>query len=129
MIALSVRVDTFKLSENRICATARWGGVVARGGRLDLGRDFGAWGIYGYGSAHSITGRHVTTNSRYELGGGVYLPPSRSGSSSLTARERERDGAPQRVHDGDAQPMRRRRAHVFHRFRVDVRFRAHVAVA
>lgn len=62
----------------------RWGGVVASGGRLDLGRDLGAWGIYGYGSAHSITGRDVTTNSRYELGGGVYLPLSRSASSSLT---------------------------------------------
>lgn len=62
----------------------QWGGVVASGGRLDLGRDFGPYGIYGYGSAHSLTGKNVTTNSRYELGGGVYLPLSRSASSSLT---------------------------------------------
>ncbi|WP_260602648.1 cellulose biosynthesis protein BcsC [Variovorax sp. MHTC-1] len=62
----------------------QWGGVIATGARLDLGRDFGRYGIYGYGSAHSITGKNVTTNSRYELGGGVYLPVSRSASSSLT---------------------------------------------
>lgn len=62
----------------------QWGGVVATGARLDLGRDFERYGIYGYGTAHSITGKNVTTNSRYELGGGVYLPVSRSASSSLT---------------------------------------------
>lgn len=61
-----------------------WGGVVATGGRLDLARDFGSYGVYGYGSAHSITGKNVTSNARYEIGGGTYVPILRSPGSSLT---------------------------------------------
>lgn len=61
-----------------------WGGVVATGGRLDLARDFGSHGIYGYGSAHSITGKNVTSNTRYELGAGTYVPVLRSADSALT---------------------------------------------
>ncbi|MDR6536445.1 cellulose synthase subunit BcsC-related outer membrane protein [Variovorax soli] len=61
-----------------------WGGVVATGGRLDLARDFGSYGIYGYGSAHSVTGKNVTSNSRYEIGGGTYAPILRSAGASLT---------------------------------------------
>lgn len=61
-----------------------WGGVVATGGRLDLARDFGSYGVYGYGSAHSITGKNVTSNTRYEIGAGTYAPIVRNTGSSLT---------------------------------------------
>lgn len=63
----------------------KWGGVVATGGRLDMTRDDGQLGLYGYGSAYSITGHNVEDNSRYELGGGVYVHLLKSSSSSLTA--------------------------------------------
>ncbi|GAA4354451.1 hypothetical protein GCM10023165_45690 [Variovorax defluvii] len=62
----------------------RWGGVVATGGRLDLARDFGSWGVYGRGAVHSITGLHVEDNRRHALGGGVYLPLSRGPDGGLT---------------------------------------------
>lgn len=61
-----------------------WGGVVATGARLDLARDLGPYGVYGYGAVHSITGTNVTSNRRHELGGGVYVPVLRGDGSSLT---------------------------------------------
>ncbi|HEY2254317.1 MAG TPA: cellulose synthase subunit BcsC-related outer membrane protein [Variovorax sp.] len=61
-----------------------WGGVVATGGRLDMTRDDGKLGFYGYGSAYSVTGHNVEDNSRYELGGGVYVHLLSQASSSLT---------------------------------------------
>ena len=64
---------------------ARWGGVVATGARLDVTRDDGTYGIYGYGSGHSITGRNVADNSRYELGGGMYVHLMNKPGSALTA--------------------------------------------
>ncbi|MDM0020209.1 cellulose biosynthesis protein BcsC [Variovorax saccharolyticus] len=63
----------------------RWGGVVATGARLDVTRDDGTYGIYGYGSGHSITGRNVADNSRYELGGGMYVHLQNKPGSTLTA--------------------------------------------
>jgi tetratricopeptide (TPR) repeat protein len=63
----------------------RWGGVVATGARLDLTRDDGTYGLYGYGSAHSVTGRNVADNSRYELGGGMYVHLLNKPGSTLTA--------------------------------------------
>ena len=63
----------------------KWGGVVATGGRLDLTRDDGTYGIYGYGSAYSVTGHNVEDNSRFELGGGLYVHLLSQTSSSLTA--------------------------------------------
>ncbi|WP_162580875.1 cellulose biosynthesis protein BcsC [Variovorax sp. PBS-H4] len=63
---------------------AEWGGVVATGGRLDLARDAGTHGFYGYGAAHALTGRNVASNTRHELGGGVYVPVLRGEDASLT---------------------------------------------
>jgi tetratricopeptide (TPR) repeat protein len=63
----------------------RWGGVTATGARLDLSRDDGTYGIYGYGSAYSVTGRNVADNSRYELGGGMYVHLLNKPGSTLTA--------------------------------------------
>jgi len=62
----------------------KWGGVVATGGRLDATRDDGTYGLYGYGSAYTITGNNVETNNRYELGGGIYVHLMNRPASSLT---------------------------------------------
>jgi len=63
----------------------RFGGVVASGGRLDLTRDDGTYGLYGYGSYHTLTGRNVESNNRAELGGGAYVHLMRGTASTLTA--------------------------------------------
>ena len=60
------------------------GGVVATGGRVDLTRDDGTYGLYGYGSYHLITGRNVASNNRAEVGGGIYTHLIREAGSSLT---------------------------------------------
>jgi len=49
-----------------------WGGVTATGGRAQLGFDNGRVGVYGYGSAHELDGHNVSSNTRLELGSGVY---------------------------------------------------------
>ena len=64
---------------------AKFGGVVATGGRLDLTRDNGTYGFYGYGSYHALTGTNVQNNDRAELGGGIYVHLMKSATSSLTA--------------------------------------------
>ena len=63
----------------------KFGGVVATGGRLDLTRDEGTYGFYGYGSLHALTGTNVQSNNRAELGGGLYVHLMKSATSSLTA--------------------------------------------
>ena len=63
----------------------KFGGVVATGGRLDLTRDAGTYGFYGYGSLHALTGTNVQKNNRAELGGGLYVHLTKSATSSLTA--------------------------------------------
>ena len=63
----------------------KFGGVVATGGRLDLTRDNGTYGFYGYGSYHALTGTNVQNNNRAELGGGIYVHLMKSATSSLTA--------------------------------------------
>ncbi|QNK74549.1 BCSC C-terminal domain-containing protein [Variovorax sp. PAMC28562] len=63
----------------------KFGGVVATGGRLDLTRDNGTYGFYGYGSYHALTGTNVQNNDRAELGGGIYVHLMKSATSSLTA--------------------------------------------
>lgn len=49
-----------------------WGGVTANGGRGQLSYDDQEVGAYGYGSWHKLVGHNVESNSRAELGGGVY---------------------------------------------------------
>jgi tetratricopeptide (TPR) repeat protein len=63
----------------------RWGAVVASGARMDLTRDDGIYGVYGYGSYHLLTGLNVEDNSRGELGGGLYMHILRGTGSTLTA--------------------------------------------
>lgn len=49
-----------------------WGGVTANGLRAQLSYDDGEIGAYGYGSAHALLGNNVKSNTRAELGSGVY---------------------------------------------------------
>lgn len=51
----------------------KWGGVVATGGRVQLGLDYQDYGVYGYGSWHSLTGDNVADNTRLTFGGGAYF--------------------------------------------------------
>ncbi|WER47315.1 cellulose synthase subunit BcsC-related outer membrane protein [Cupriavidus sp. WKF15] len=50
-----------------------WGGVMASGGRAELGWSDGAFGIYGYGGYSVLTGHDVARNSKWEGGGGFYM--------------------------------------------------------
>lgn len=49
-----------------------WGAVASTGGRFDLSWDNGSFGLYTYGSAHSLSGSNVANNTRLEGGGGLY---------------------------------------------------------
>lgn len=49
-----------------------WGGVTANGLRAQLSYDDGEIGAYGYASAHALLGENVKSNTRAELGSGVY---------------------------------------------------------
>jgi len=75
-IALSRRpvtdsVTSFAGTEDRRTGVT-WGGVTANGGRAQLGYDDQEVGVYGYGSLHKLVGNNVESNTRTELGGGIY---------------------------------------------------------
>jgi len=61
-----------------------WGGVTANGGRAQLSYDDQEVGTYGYGSWHQLLGHNVESNSRAELGGGVYWYLRNAEDSKLT---------------------------------------------
>ncbi|MCF3191406.1 BCSC C-terminal domain-containing protein [Pseudomonas bubulae] len=61
-----------------------WGGVTANGGRGQLSYDDQAVGAYGYGAWHKLLGHNVESNSRAELGGGVYWYLQNTEDSKLT---------------------------------------------
>jgi tetratricopeptide (TPR) repeat protein len=61
-----------------------WGGVTANGGRAQLSYDDQQVGTYGYGSWHKLLGHNVESNSRTELGGGVYWYLQNAEDSKLT---------------------------------------------
>lgn len=60
-----------------------WGAVSSTGGRFDLSWDNGSFGLYTYGSAHSLTGSNVASNSRMEGGGGLYWKMDTGPNSSF----------------------------------------------
>ncbi|VVP56618.1 Cellulose synthase operon protein C [Pseudomonas fluorescens] len=62
-----------------------WGGVTANGGRAQLSFDDQQVGTYGYGSWHKLLGHNVKSNSRAELGGGLYWYLSNTEDGKLTA--------------------------------------------
>lgn len=61
-----------------------WGGVTANGGRAQLSYDDNEVGAYGYASWHQLLGNHVESNSRSELGSGVYWYLQNAPDSKLT---------------------------------------------
>ncbi|WLI09951.1 MULTISPECIES: cellulose biosynthesis protein BcsC [Pseudomonas] len=61
-----------------------WGGVTANGGRGQLSYDDNEVGAYGYASWHQLLGNHVESNSRSELGSGVYWYLQNAPDSKLT---------------------------------------------
>lgn len=75
-VTLSRRMVTDSLTSFAGARDARsgleWGGVTANGGRAQISYDDGDVGAYGYGALHALRGNNVKSNSRAELGGGVY---------------------------------------------------------
>lgn len=61
-----------------------WGGVSATGGRGQLSYDDNEVGAYGYASWHQLSGNHVESNNRTELGSGVYWYLQNATDSKLT---------------------------------------------
>jgi tetratricopeptide (TPR) repeat protein len=62
----------------------RWGGVVATGGRGEIGVEEGGFGVYGYGAFHVLSGRNVVRNNRFEGGAGAYYKLIRDEDQELT---------------------------------------------
>lgn len=62
-----------------------WGGVTANGIRAELGFDDSDVGVYGYGSLHKLLGHNVESNTRVEVGGGVYKYLQNTTDNTLTA--------------------------------------------
>ncbi|WP_338001207.1 cellulose synthase subunit BcsC-related outer membrane protein [Pseudomonas brassicae] len=62
-----------------------WGGVTANGARLQLGYDNQSYGVYGYGSWHKLLGHNVESNTRSELGSGIYWYLLNNQDERLTA--------------------------------------------
>lgn len=63
----------------------QWGGVTSNGGRLQLGYDNQTYGMYGYGSWHKLLGHDVESNTRSELGSGIYWYLLNNQDERLTA--------------------------------------------
>ncbi|OXR50704.1 cellulose synthase [Pusillimonas sp. T2] len=62
-----------------------WGGVTSTGVRLQAGQDTDDVGYYGYGSWHALRGHNVASNSRTNVGAGVYWHLVRESDQLLTA--------------------------------------------
>ncbi|RXN86640.1 cellulose synthase subunit BcsC-related outer membrane protein [Achromobacter aloeverae] len=62
-----------------------WGGVTASGVSGQIGTDKPTYGVYGYGSWQYLDGSNVASNTRAEVGGGVYRYLVRDNDRLLTA--------------------------------------------
>ena len=60
-----------------------WGGVTTAGGRAQLEYTVGDAVLYGGGGYAAIDGRHVASNSRFDLGGGIAWTVLRQPDQSL----------------------------------------------
>lgn len=49
-----------------------WGAVTASGLQGQIGTDMRDYGVYGYGALHSLDGDNVKSNTRTEIGAGIY---------------------------------------------------------
>jgi len=88
-VSLSRRVVTDSLTSFAGTTDGRdgksWGGVTATGGRLQLSYDDADVGAYAYGSVHRLLGHNVESNTRVEVGGGVYRYLQNDPDDKLTA--------------------------------------------
>jgi len=62
-----------------------WGAVTATGVSGQIGTDKPTYGVYGYGSWQYLDGSNVASNTRAEVGGGVYRYLVRDTNRMLTA--------------------------------------------
>jgi hypothetical protein len=62
----------------------QWGGVMASGGRLNLSKDLGGYGIYGSGAFYNVAGHNVESNSRRDFGVGSYVNIYKRPDAELT---------------------------------------------
>ncbi|WP_238891099.1 cellulose biosynthesis protein BcsC [Achromobacter insuavis] len=63
----------------------RWGAVTATGVGGQIGMDNKDYGVYAYGSWRSLDGHNVESNSRTEVGTGIYWNLTRETDRMLTA--------------------------------------------
>lgn len=63
----------------------RWGAVTATGLEGQIGMDNTDYGVYAYGSWRSLDGHNVESNSRTEVGTGIYWHLMRESNRMLTA--------------------------------------------
>ena len=61
----------------------RWGRVMRTGGGLSLSYDDGDSGLYGDGAYNHYEGRHVASNTSYQVNLGGYIRPYRRGETVL----------------------------------------------
>jgi hypothetical protein len=62
----------------------KWGGVIASGGRLNLSKDLGGYGLYGSAAFYNVAGHNVESNSRRDFGVGTYVNIYKRPDSELT---------------------------------------------
>lgn len=63
----------------------KWGGVTANGAKAGLSYDDNEIGVYGNVSGHSLVGNNVVSNTRLELGAGIYWYLQNTPDEQLTA--------------------------------------------
>lgn len=62
-----------------------WGGVTSSGLQVQAGQDTDSFGYYGYAGWHALQGQNVASNSRTNIGAGVYWHLVRDTDQILTA--------------------------------------------
>ncbi|RIQ17496.1 cellulose synthase [Bordetella avium] len=62
-----------------------WGAVTANGLKGQIGADNNDYGVYAYGGWHKLLGHNVRSNSRAEVGTGIYWNLERQENRLLTA--------------------------------------------
>ncbi|WP_055127913.1 cellulose biosynthesis protein BcsC [Pseudomonas mediterranea] len=82
--AVTDSLTSFAGTTDKRAGGGSWGGVTANGVRGELSYDDSQVGAYGYGSVHELVGHNVESNTRGELGGGVYWYLDNTQDHSLT---------------------------------------------
>jgi thioredoxin-like negative regulator of GroEL len=82
--AVTDSLTSFAGTTDKRAGGGSWGGVTANGVRGEMSYDNSQVGAYGYGSVHELVGHNVESNTRGELGGGVYWYLDNMQDHSLT---------------------------------------------